>query len=491
MAEGVHAEAGGMRFPDTHRIINSYIDIFNLSTISFSNMKESQNGLLYFDGKQTTIESELNSYDSLLARVSDKWGECIEPIRLLKWEDVAIEYCGVSVLDFLHGNNFTEEEIDGFQKFGIGLGAYSSIMDLSVLEILRLFVSDAGSKNLQLVGGMETLSQSFLNDTEIPLHSLVKYGYQVSSVKQLPNGKYLISRNGNKAETYKADFVIVTAPLPALKHITFDPPLEDDLCAAITDTHYVQSVKVFIQTKTPFWLDRDIDGMIISDLTVQNTYFIPEELSNGKGLIIASYTWEKQAAKIFELSDEEKINLALEELSQIFPEIHSEYEQGAVKEWKNGFSIFKPGQQQRFHNILRDQALDRVFLAGEHCSVEHGYFEGALETGIRAAANVLQNVDVEFESRFESLIRGDMSSSTIERTVESTSSSLDTLISSFEEQEKIQELPMREKTMLTLKQFRRSLNEEMQVPMRSLKSFRQYESERHFSSAKHLMSMKW
>jgi len=484
MAEGVHAEAGGMRFPDTHRIINSYIDMFNLSTIGFFNMKESQNGLLYFDGKQTTIESELNSYDSLLARVSDKWGECIEPIRLLKWEDVAIEYCGMSVLDFLHSNNFTEEEIDGFQKFGIGLGAYSSIMDLSVLEILRLFVSDAGSKNLQLVGGMETLSQSFLNDTEIPLHSLVKHGYQVSSVKQSSDGKYLIS-SGNKTETYTADFVIVTAPLPALKHITFDPPLEDDLCTAIKDTHYVQSVKVFIQTKTPFWLDRGIDGMIISDLTVQNTYFIPEELSNGKGLIIASYTWEKQAAKLFELSDEEKIDLALEELSQIFPEIHSEYEKGAVKEWRNGFSIFKPGQQQRFHNILRDQALDRVFLAGEHCSVEHGYFEGALETGIRAAANVLQNIDAEFESRFESLIRGDTSSST-----NATTSSLDILVSSFDEQEKIKELPMREKTMLTLKQFRRS-TEEMQVPMRSLKSFRQYESERHFSSAKHLMSMKW
>jgi len=482
MAEGVHAEAGGMRFPDTHRIINKYIDIFNLSTVGFSNMKESQNGLLYFDGKQTTIESELNSYDSLLARVSDKWGECIEPIRLLKWEDVAIEYCGMSVLDFLRSNNFTEEEIDGFQKFGIGLGAYSSIMDLSVLEILRLFVSDAGSKNLQLVGGMETLSQSFLNDTEIPLHSLVKYVYQVSSVKQFSDGKYLIS-SGNNAETYKADFVIVTAPLPALKHMTFDPPLEDDLCTAIKDTHYVQSVKVFIQTKTPFWLDRGIDGMIISDLTIQNTYFIPEELSNGKGLIIASYTWEKQAAKLFKLSDEEKIDLALEELSHIFPEIHSEFEKGAVKEWKHGFSIFKPGQQQRFHNILRDQALDRVFLAGEHCSVEHGYFEGALETGIRAAANVLQNIDAEFESRFESLIRGDTHA-------ESASSSLDILISSFEEQEKIQELPMRDKKMLTLKQFRRS-TEEMQVPMRSLKSFRQYESERHFSSAKHLMSMKW
>ena len=113
MAEGVYAEAGGMRFPDSHQIINNYIDIFGLSTVSFSNMKESKNGLLYFDGKQRTIESELNRPGSVLARVCNKWGACIEPIRELDWEDVAIEYCGMSVLDFLQSNNFSEEEIEG------------------------------------------------------------------------------------------------------------------------------------------------------------------------------------------------------------------------------------------------------------------------------------------------------------------------------------------------------------------------------------------
>ena len=102
-----------MRFPDTHRIINKYIDIFNLSTVSFSNMKESQNGLLYFDGTQTTIESELNKADSVLSRVCKKWGECIGPIRMLDWEDVCNEYCGMSVLGFLHENDFSEEEIEG------------------------------------------------------------------------------------------------------------------------------------------------------------------------------------------------------------------------------------------------------------------------------------------------------------------------------------------------------------------------------------------
>ena len=66
--------------------------------------------------------------------------------------------------------------------------------------------------------------------------------------------------------------------------------------------------------------------------TVQNTYFVPQELSDGKGLIKASYTWEKQANKLFTLSTEEKITLAIEELAQIFPGIEHEFENRASKE---------------------------------------------------------------------------------------------------------------------------------------------------------------
>ena len=70
---------------------------------------------------------------------------------------------------------------------------------------------------------------------------------------------------------------LATAPLPALKHITFSPPLDDDLCTAIKDTHYVKSVKIFLQTKSPFWLEHDVDGMIISDMTgkIFQLIFVP------------------------------------------------------------------------------------------------------------------------------------------------------------------------------------------------------------------------
>ena len=108
---------------------------------------------------------------------------------------------------------------------------------------------------------------------------------------------------------------------------------------------------------------------------VQNTYFAPEELTNGKGLITACYTWEKAASELFALSDDEKIKIALHELKQVFPEIEDEFEKGAAKEWEHAFCIFRPGQENKYHCLLRGEAMQRVFLAGEHCSVEHGYFE--------------------------------------------------------------------------------------------------------------------
>ena len=285
----------------------------------------------------------------------------------------------MSLIEFLRKEEWSEELIEGFAKYGIGLGAYRAALELSFIEILRLFiVVDYDGKNFGLDGGMESLSNAFLNDKDVPLSSIIEYGYKVESVVQKPNGRYLIS--GSSSSSYTCDFVIVTTPLPRLRSITFDPPLRNELNNAINDVHYVKAAKIFLQTKSRFWLNHGVDGMMISDLTIQNTYFAGEFSKSPKGLIIASYVWENQAEKLFALSDEEKISLAVDELKQVFPEIKDEFERGAVIEWKEGFCIFKPHQETRYRKILREEALPRVYLAGEHCSVEHGYFEGALES---------------------------------------------------------------------------------------------------------------
>lgn len=290
------------------------------------------------------------------------------------------KYCSKSVVEFLHDEKWPQELIQGFRKYGVGLGAYDTILELSFLEILRLFIiHDYDSKNFQLEGGNESLVDSFLFDNQIPLSSYIQYGYKVSSIVKNSDGRYLIT-SATSSSTYECDYVIVTIPLPQLRTISFDPPLRDELRDAIDNVHYVKAAKIFLQTKSRFWLQHGVDGMMISDLTIQNTYFSPAFSSSSKGMITASYVWEHQAEKFFALSEEQKIALAVDELKQAFPEIEQEFERGAAVDFEQGFCIFRPGQATLYHNILREEVAAGVFLAGEHCSVEHGYFEGALES---------------------------------------------------------------------------------------------------------------
>ena len=254
--------------------------MFGLECAEFSNMKD-KNGLLYFDKEQKSIAKELVDQESLLYRVISKWKESISPIVSSfhkmdrSWNDLVHVYGEMSVKEFLQENNWSDELIEGFAKVGIGLGSYGAIMHLSAIEILRLFIGDGDgyeAKNLQLKGGMERLTQAFLNDEEIPLHELVEYECKVTSVERQADFRYLIrseKTTGNEDEgtvSHLCDFVILTAPIPALKAISFDPPLTDNLQDAIKDVHYVKAVKIFLQTKTPFWLKKGVDGVIISDL---------------------------------------------------------------------------------------------------------------------------------------------------------------------------------------------------------------------------------
>ena len=317
----------------------------------------------------------------------------INPIRhayingSIKWDELTSKYCSTSLIDFLREEEWSEELIEEFAKCGIGLGAYEAILELSFIEILRLFiVTSYDGKNFQLLKGMESLIDSFLFDHHTPLSNIIEYGYKVASIVQTLNGRYAVSGNGSSSSKgatlpiYECDFVIVTVPLPQVRSIAFDPPLRDELNDAVNNVHYVQAAKIFLQTKSRFWLSHGVDGMMISDLTIQNTYFSPEFSTSSKGMITASYVWEDKAEKLFALSPEDKVLLAIDELKQVFPEVEEEFERGASVEWKQGFCIFRPGQAKKYHKILREEALPRIFLAGEHTSVEHGYFEGALES---------------------------------------------------------------------------------------------------------------
>ena len=82
--------------------------------------------------------------------------------------------------------------------------------------------------------------------------------------------------------------------------------------------------------------------------------------------------------------------------TRIFPGTARAFQRGAVMRWSNdpwargAFAVFRPGQMTALAPVLA-RPDDRIHFAGEHTSEWNGWMEGAIESGERAAEEVLRS----------------------------------------------------------------------------------------------------
>lgn len=94
------------------------------------------------------------------------------------------------------------------------------------------------------------------------------------------------------------------------------------------------------------------------------------------------------------LSEQERINFAIEQLELIHPGMREHFEGGVTKcwdedEWAYGASAYyKPGQfTSLMPHVARTEG--KIHFAGEHTSVWiDGWMQGALESGNRVAQEI-------------------------------------------------------------------------------------------------------
>jgi monoamine oxidase len=110
-------------------------------------------------------------------------------------------------------------------------------------------------------------------------------------------------------------------------------------------------------------------------------------------VLLASYTWAEDAQRWGSLAPGDRIAQAIENVSQIHPQIKAEFEVGASKMWHDdefaggAFALFEPGQQTSlYQHIVAPEG--RFHFAGEHASLAHAWIQGAIESGLRAAHEV-------------------------------------------------------------------------------------------------------
>jgi tryptophan 2-monooxygenase len=446
---GVVAEMGAMRFPPSSTAFFHYVDRVGLDTVRFPNPLDASTSSTVVDLKgHTEYARTLDDLPPVYRQVADAWHETLvhgarlvpmqdairdrDPMRIKAiWNELVERLDNQTFYGFLCDSpafkSFRHREI--FGQVGFGTGGWDTDFPSSILEILRVVYTGADDDHRSIVGGSQQLplrlwdrAPDDLSPGDLAhwpagttLRSLHAGGEPRPAVTRLhrtdPNHITVTDARGD-IRTYAAA-VFTAQSWMLLSRIGCDPGLFPiDHWTAIERTHYMGSTKLFALVDRPFWKDvdpetgRDVMSMTLSDRMTRGTYLLDQ--GPGKpGLVCLSYTWSDDSLKWLPLSRDERLEVMLASLREIYPQVDLRrhiiatpvtVSWEAEPDFMGAFKANLPGhyryQRRLFTHFVQDGMPERyrgLFLAGDDISWTAGWAEGAIQTALNAVWGVMRH----------------------------------------------------------------------------------------------------
>ncbi|WP_299764583.1 FAD-dependent oxidoreductase [uncultured Dokdonia sp.] len=223
---------------------------------------------------------------------------------------------------------------------------------------------------------------------------------------------------GTKEETLTKEYPYVISTLPngaylsgELKTNFFDH-LSFSKARAIRECNYMPSFKAFITFKDQFWArlgERQGEGLGVGTSDRSNRQIVyPSYGYEAQGGVLQIYCWAQDAERMGALSDEERVNECLKGIAYLYPEAEADVygsfagykPEETTKTWfwdnhagGGAFALFGPGQFTNLYQTLLTPEFDgHLNIAGECCSVHHGWIVGALDSAYNAVNNILHQM---------------------------------------------------------------------------------------------------
>jgi monoamine oxidase len=195
----------------------------------------------------------------------------------------------------------------------------------------------------------------------------------------------------------RARHVIASVPLGVLRGIAIDPPLPAEQAEAFARLPSQPLTQVYFAPKSAFW---ERDGFAPSLFTDSRAGMIaasrnganPKEVTS-----IAAWITGDTAAALDGLPAADAGRAVSDEIARIRPAAKGQLEFVALHSWgadayaRGAWAYFRPGDVTRFAGII-GHAHGRLRFCGEHLALENRGMEGAMESGERAAADVLDQI---------------------------------------------------------------------------------------------------
>ena len=115
-----------------------------------------------------------------------------------------------------------------------------------------------------------------------------------------------------------------------------------------------------------------------------------------RGIIMSYLRWDRAEAMDM-LTEEKRITHVLDRWENIFPGVKDNIESGTsqawvLEKWSGGAWASPTADQDAALGDHIGRAEGRIHFAGEHASNYHGWMQGALSSGLRAAIEIHEKV---------------------------------------------------------------------------------------------------
>ena len=310
---------------------------------------------------------------------------------------------------------------------------------LSALEICVEAQWVHGPNRVRLRDGMEELPKH-LKDWLLQAGATIKLGVAATRIRSEPaGGPVRVYSNGSEVEPDEGDgfdHVICAVPAAATARIKFEPALSPAKFEALTALTYMSAAKTLVLVDKRRWeksKDKIFCGASYTDLPIQQCWYpadnarplseyrstrrnivdprsdsttpvkfaaIDPQRSDEPAILTAAYMTGLNAERFVSQTRQEQTDEVLRYLELIHPGIRGDVRDVETCSWierhtpgGGAWTYHGPGVHERYQDALCEAhpsgSTPRVFFAGEHLCVLHGWMQSAIQSSLEAVLATL------------------------------------------------------------------------------------------------------
>jgi monoamine oxidase len=406
--QGQIAEHGGELIDTRHRELRNLVKELGLNTVDLLAAEASgTEETYYFDGSFYSVAQATNDFQAVKPKLQKDLSAAGYPTLYNSYTQRGYELDHMSIIDWI------DESVPGGMDSNLGqlldvaynieYGAESSVQ--SALNLVYLLGYATGGtialfgqsdERYHVVGGNDQVATKLaaLLDTQLTTGSVL------TSIALTSGGRLRLTfREGSSTNTVIADKVVLALPFSLLRSVDYSgagfSPVKQ---TAIQELQMGTNSKLHLQFATRLWQTQGSNGTTYADTGYQNTWEVTRGQSGTAGILV-DYTGGNVGASFGSGTLQKRATKFLGQLEPVLPGITAKWNGLATLDYwqsnpwtKGSYSYWGVGQYTKFVGAEREQQGNCHF-AGEHTSIDfQGYLNGAVESGERAASEVLADL---------------------------------------------------------------------------------------------------